>query len=64
MPVNLVTKLGWIQSQVTKQQTFKARKVAFVERICHFIGNKYQFFILELCQGVSATFSFMPGDNS
>ena len=40
---------GWVQSQVTKQQTFEARNVAFVEQSCHFIGNKYQFFIPELC---------------
>ena len=44
MPWNLVTELatevGWVQSQVTKQQTFEARNVAFVERTCYFIGNK------------------------
>ena len=54
MPWNLVTelatKVGWVQSQVTKQQTFKARNVAFIEQTCHFFGNKYQFFIQELCQ--------------
>ena len=33
--------------------------VAFVEWTCHFIGNKYQFFIPELCQQVSTL-----GDNS
>ena len=41
----LATKVGWVQSQVSKQQTFKTRNVAFVERTCHFIGNKYQFLI-------------------
>ena len=34
-----------IQSQVTKQQNFEARNVAFVERTYHFIGCNYQFFI-------------------
>ena len=54
MPSNLVTELatnvGWVQSQVTKQQTLEARNVAFIDRTCHFIGNKYQFPIPELCQ--------------
>ena len=27
----------------------KLENVAFVERTCYFIGNKYQFFIPELC---------------
>ena len=56
MPWNLVTelatKVGWVQSQVTKQQTFETRNVAFVQRNCHFIGNKYQFLIPELCQAI------------
>ena len=46
----LVTKVGWVQSQVTKQQTFEARNVAFVKRTCHFICNNYKFFIPELRQ--------------
>ena len=56
--------VGWVQSQVTKHQTFEVRNVAFVERTCHFVGNKYQLFIPELCQRVSTTFSFTLGDNS
>ena len=56
--------VGWVQSQVTKQQTFEARNVAFVEQTCYFIGNKYRFFIPEFCQQVSTTFSFTLGDNS
>ena len=56
--------VGWVQSQVTKHQTFEAINVALVEWTCHFIGNKYQFFIPELCQRVSTTFSFMLGENS
>ena len=34
-----------IQSQVTKQQNFEARNVAFVKQTYHFIGCNYQFFI-------------------
>ena len=68
MPWNLVTKLAstvsLVQSQVTKQQTFEARNVAFVEHTYHFVGNKYQFFIPELCQRASTTFSSTLGDNS
>ena len=60
----LVTKVGWVQSQVTKQQTFEARNVAFVKRTCHFICNNYKFFIPELRQWVSTTFSFTLPDNS
>ena len=56
--------VGWVQSQVTKQQTFEARNVAFVEQTCYFIGNKYWFFIPELCQRVSSTFSLTLEDNS
>ena len=41
--------VGWVQSQVTKHQTFEARNVAFIERTCHFIGYKYQFFIPQYC---------------
>ena len=57
-------KIGWVQSQVAKQQTFKASNAAYIERTYHFIGNKYEFFIPELCQQVSRTFSFTLGGNS
>ena len=41
-----------IQSQVTKQQNFEARNVAFVERSYHFIGCNYQFFIEDLSPNI------------
>ena len=68
MPWNLVTKLAsrvsLVQSQVTKQETFEARNVAFVEHTCHFVGNKYQFFIPGLCQRACTIFSSTLRDNS
>ena len=63
MPWTLVTELAtWLVGY--KARLLSTKNVAFVKQTCHYIDNKYQFFIPELCQRISTTFSFTLGDNS